>query len=124
MAQGRTFRSNFRDPSGNSIEFANPEDLGTVMRKLDGKRLVVASHNKGKLVEIAELIAPYGLEAKSAGEYGLPEPEETGTTLRGERLSQGVLPRRRPPACRRSPTIPASPSTRSMARLASIPPTG
>jgi len=51
------------------------------MRKLDGKRLVVASHNKGKLVEIAELIAPYGLEAKSAGEYGLPEPEETGTTF-------------------------------------------
>lgn len=51
------------------------------MRKLEGKRLVVASHNKGKLVEIAELIAPYGLEAKSAGEYGLPEPEETGTTF-------------------------------------------
>ena len=51
------------------------------MRQLDGKRLVVASHNKGKLAEIAELIAPYGLEARSAADYGLPEPAETGTTF-------------------------------------------
>ena len=49
------------------------------MRRLDGKSLVVASHNKGKLEEIAALIAPFGLAAKSAGELGLPEPEETGT---------------------------------------------
>lgn len=51
------------------------------MRKLEGKRLVVASHNKGKLAEIAEMIAPYGLEARSAADYCLPEPEETGTTF-------------------------------------------
>ena len=51
------------------------------MRMLDADRLVVASHNKGKLAEIADLIAPFGLEAKSAAEYGLPEPEETGTTF-------------------------------------------
>ena len=51
------------------------------MRKLDGKRLVVASHNKGKLVEIAEMIAPFGMEARSAADYGLPEPDETGTTF-------------------------------------------
>jgi XTP/dITP diphosphohydrolase len=51
------------------------------MRKLEGKRLVVASHNKGKLVEIAEMIAPFGMEARSAADYGLPEPEETGTTF-------------------------------------------
>ena len=51
------------------------------MRKLEGRKLVVASHNKGKLVEIAEMIAPYGLEARSAAEYGLPEPDETGTTF-------------------------------------------
>jgi XTP/dITP diphosphohydrolase len=51
------------------------------MRALEGGRLVVASHNKGKLAEIAELIAPFGLEAKSAAEYGLPEPAETGTTF-------------------------------------------
>jgi XTP/dITP diphosphohydrolase len=51
------------------------------MRRLEGKRLVVASHNKGKLAEIAEMIAPFGLEARSAAEYDLPEPEETGTTF-------------------------------------------
>lgn len=49
------------------------------MRRLDTRRIVVASHNKGKLEEIAALIGPYGFEAKSAAEYGLPEPPETGT---------------------------------------------
>lgn len=48
-----------------------------------GTRLVVASHNRGKLVEIVELIAPYGLDAVSAAELGLPEPEETETTFVG-----------------------------------------
>lgn len=51
------------------------------MRRLEGKKIVVASHNKGKLVEIADLIAPFGIEARSAAEYGLPEPEETGTSF-------------------------------------------
>ena len=41
-----------------------------------GSRLVVASHNKGKLAEIAELIAPHGMDAVSAGDLDLPEPEE------------------------------------------------
>jgi XTP/dITP diphosphohydrolase len=50
------------------------------MHRLDGK-IVVASHNPGKLREIADLIAPFGLEARSAGELGLPEPDETGTTF-------------------------------------------
>ncbi|MEL6316311.1 MAG: RdgB/HAM1 family non-canonical purine NTP pyrophosphatase [Pseudomonadota bacterium] len=48
-----------------------------------GDRLVVASHNPGKLREIAELIAPFGLEAVSAGALGLPEPEETETSFIG-----------------------------------------
>ncbi len=52
------------------------------MRKLNSKALVVATHNEGKVREIAGLIAPYGLSAKSAGELGLPEPEETGTSFR------------------------------------------
>lgn len=43
-----------------------------------GTKLVVATHNKGKLVEIRELIAPYGIATVSAGELGLPEPDETG----------------------------------------------
>ena len=50
------------------------------MRDL-GKRIVVASHNAGKLAEFSDLLAPFGLEAKSAKEFGLPEPEETGTTF-------------------------------------------
>ncbi len=48
-------------------------------RILSGK-VVIATHNKGKLVEMRELLAPYGIEATSAGELGLPEPDETGTT--------------------------------------------
>ena len=51
------------------------------MRRLGDRKIVVASHNKGKLAEIDELIGPYGFEAKSAAEYGLPEPAETGTTF-------------------------------------------
>ena len=46
-----------------------------------GTKLVVATHNKGKLAEIRDLIGPFGLEAVSAGELGLPEPPETGTTF-------------------------------------------
>ena len=46
-----------------------------------GTRLVVASHNPGKVREIFELVAPHGLSVVSAGELGLPEPEETGMTF-------------------------------------------
>ena len=45
-------------------------------------RLVIASHNPGKLREMRELLARYGVTAVSAGELGLPEPEETGTSFR------------------------------------------
>ena len=51
-----------------------------MMRRLSGK-IVIASHNRGKLVEIAELLAPYGIEAVSAVDLDLPEPEEIGTTF-------------------------------------------
>jgi XTP/dITP diphosphohydrolase len=43
--------------------------------------VVIATHNPGKLREIRELLTPYGIEAKSAGELGLPEPPETGKTF-------------------------------------------
>ena len=46
-----------------------------------GDRLVVASHNPGKVREIRDLLAPYGVDAVSAAELDLPEPEETGTTF-------------------------------------------
>ena len=46
-----------------------------------GDRLVLATHNAGKLAEFRELLAPFGLDFVSAGELGLPEPDETGTTF-------------------------------------------
>ena len=50
-------------------------------RQFSEPRLVVASHNKGKVVEIADLLAPFNLDVVSAAELDLPEPEETGTTF-------------------------------------------
>ena len=49
-------------------------------RKLAGK-VVIATHNPGKLTEMRDLLAPYGIETVSAGELKLPEPEETGKTF-------------------------------------------
>jgi XTP/dITP diphosphohydrolase len=49
-------------------------------RSISG-RLVIATHNPGKVREMRELLAHYGVDAVSAGELGLPEPEETGTTF-------------------------------------------
>jgi XTP/dITP diphosphohydrolase len=46
-----------------------------------GTRLVIASHNEGKVREIADLLTPFGIEVVSAGKLGLPEPEETGTSF-------------------------------------------
>jgi XTP/dITP diphosphohydrolase len=51
------------------------------MRPLEDRKIVVASHNDGKLREFAELMAPFGFEAKSAAELGLAEPDETGETF-------------------------------------------
>jgi XTP/dITP diphosphohydrolase len=50
-------------------------------RQLQPGRLVLATHNPGKVVELAELLGPHGLEVVSAGELGLDEPEETGSTF-------------------------------------------
>jgi XTP/dITP diphosphohydrolase len=57
-----------------------------MVRKLSGTRLVVASHNPGKVREIADLIAPWNLQAISVGELGLPEPDETEPTFVGNAL--------------------------------------
>ena len=51
-------------------------------RQLAPGPLVLATHNPGKVPEIAALVEPLGYEVISAGELGLPEPEETGTTYR------------------------------------------
>ncbi|MFZ3485025.1 RdgB/HAM1 family non-canonical purine NTP pyrophosphatase [Sphingomonas sp. 3-13AW] len=51
------------------------------IRKLAPGKLVIASHNPGKVREIAELLGPHGIEPVSASALDLPEPEETGTTF-------------------------------------------
>ena len=56
-------------------------DTPSPVRRLEPGRIVLASHNPGKLREFEDLMAPYGYEVVSAGSLGLPEPEETGTTF-------------------------------------------
>ena len=53
------------------------------MRRFDGSKLVIATHNAGKLREISALLAPFDVEVTSAGELGLEEPEETEATFIG-----------------------------------------
>jgi XTP/dITP diphosphohydrolase len=53
---------------------------GAAHRPITG-RLVIATHNPGKLAEMRELLIPYGIDAISAGELGLPEPDETGMSF-------------------------------------------
>ena len=51
------------------------------MRKFTGRKLLFATHNAGKVAEMRALLAPYGIEVVSNADFGLPEPEETGTTF-------------------------------------------
>jgi XTP/dITP diphosphohydrolase len=53
--------------------------MGVTLRR--GTRLVIASHNEGKVREIADLLAPFGIDAVSASKLELREPEETGSTF-------------------------------------------
>src|SRR6201991_75891 len=68
-------------------------------RQITGK-LVIATHNPGKLAEMRELLAPYGVEAISAGELGLGEPDETGTTFQANARIKAIAAAQaaRPPA--------------------------
>jgi XTP/dITP diphosphohydrolase len=52
-----------------------------MVRRFEGDRLVIASHNAGKVREIADLLRPYGVAVVSAAALGLPEPDETGDTF-------------------------------------------
>src|SRR5258706_15211563 len=61
----------------------------TQHRRITG-RLVIATHNPGKLAEMSELLAPHGVEAVSAGELGLDEPEETGDTFRANAAIKAI----------------------------------
>ncbi|NNE78801.1 MAG: RdgB/HAM1 family non-canonical purine NTP pyrophosphatase [Silicimonas sp.] len=51
------------------------------MRHFSGDRLLVATHNAGKLEEIADMLTPFGITVLGAADKGLPEPDETGTTF-------------------------------------------
>jgi XTP/dITP diphosphohydrolase len=64
-----------------SSAFAD-DDKSILAHRLISGRLVIATHNPGKLAEMRELLAPYGIDAISAGELGLPEPKETGMSFR------------------------------------------
>src|ERR1700738_2223111 len=63
----------------------------TQHRRITGK-LVIATHNPGKLVEMRELLAPHGVEAISAGELGLGEPDETGDSFCANAKIKAVAP--------------------------------
>src|SRR5213078_2976189 len=58
-------------------------------RQITGK-LVIATHNPGKLAEMRELLAPHAVEVVSAGELGLDEPEETGDTFRANAAIKAI----------------------------------
>ncbi|RAP42233.1 non-canonical purine NTP pyrophosphatase, RdgB/HAM1 family [Rhodovulum viride] len=53
------------------------------MRRFDGKTLLVATHNRGKLEEIADLLKPFGISVTGAADHALPEPDETEDTFVG-----------------------------------------
>jgi len=62
----------------------------TDKKLISGTKIVVASHNQGKVREIRDLLRPFGLETVSAAELNLPEPEETETTFSGNARLKAV----------------------------------
>lgn len=61
------------------------------VRLTRGETLVIATHNKGKLWEIQQLLNPYDITAAGAGELGVPEPEETGETFHDNARLKAVI---------------------------------
>jgi XTP/dITP diphosphohydrolase len=80
-----------RDPAGNSVEFAESRiwDLAE-LKSLRDRKIVVATHNQGKLREINELLSPHGVTAVSASSLGFDEPEETEATFTGNAKLKAV----------------------------------
>ena len=64
--------------------------MSTHRRAFRAAKLVIATHNAGKLREIADMLAPFAVEALSAADLGLPEPDETGTTFAANALLKAV----------------------------------
>ena len=85
-----------RDPAGNSVEFAESRIWKIPEAKtLKGEKLVIASHNQGKVREIADLLSPYGVTPVSTGSLALDEPEETEATFTGNARLKAVHAARR-----------------------------
>ena len=82
-------------------------------RRFTEEKLVIASHNPGKVREIGALLAPHGMDVVSAGELGLPEPEETGTTF-----AENALIKARAGADGQAPHQPAAGAAGKRARQA------
>ena len=66
-----------------------------MMRLARGSRLVIATHNPGKLAEMAALLAPHGIDTVSAASLGLPEPEETAADFEGNARIKALAAARR-----------------------------
>ncbi len=83
MADGPTTQSPVgQSPVGQSPVGQSPVGkTQTMARRFDGTELVIASHNPGKVREIADILAPLGADVVAAADIGLPEPEETGATF-------------------------------------------
>jgi XTP/dITP diphosphohydrolase len=64
-----------------SARVSKPRHPTSVVRRLTSDRVVIATHNPGKLAEMRELLAPYGIGAISVGEVALAEPDENGMTF-------------------------------------------
>ena len=94
----------------------NGGDVSAPAHRRIAGRLVIATHNPGKLAEMRELLAPYKIEAISAGEMGLARTRRNRNELSRQRADQGRGRGDGEPACRPLPTIPAWWSMRSMAR--------
>jgi XTP/dITP diphosphohydrolase len=62
-----------------------------MVRALTEPRIVLATHNAGKLKEFSGLVAPFAIKIVSAGELGLPEPEETGETFEANAATKALL---------------------------------
>jgi XTP/dITP diphosphohydrolase len=76
--------------SGASSSPAGVRHPTSDIRPLTSDRLVIATHNSGKLTEMRELLAPYGIAAISAGALGLAEPDENGMTFRDNACIKAV----------------------------------
>lgn len=70
-------------PEAGNTAIARPDDGASVIatRRFEAKQLVIASHNAGKVREIAALLAPFAVTVRSAAELGMPEPEEVGDSF-------------------------------------------